>query len=179
MSRENFVTACAVAASVIVLFAAGFSRPDLLAEDNLVETAGALIFAGACLLALDTAVRKHVFLSSNERMMLVGTSGLCLVLFLSEISFGARLFGLQMPKLPGGGEFDGGHDLVILIFRFLREAGTGTLVLMIGALLVVASMLLCLYWNKLQAMFAQILSRAFEFRLATAVASRVPLHLIF
>ncbi|TCN22768.1 hypothetical protein [Sinorhizobium americanum] len=181
MGRENFASAGAVAAGVIVLFIIGVSRPHLLVEDNLVESAGALIFAVACVLALDTAARKRVLLSSKERIMLVGTSGLCLVLFLSEISFGARLFGLPMPILPGGGEFDGGHDVVILTFRLLRQAETGYLLLMIGALLIVAGVLLCLYWSKLQAMFDQILSRAFEFRLAMAVsllASAVTLDLL-
>jgi hypothetical protein len=173
MSRKNLAFACATIAGVILLFAAGILQPHVVVEDNLVESSGAVLFAVACLLALDTALRKRASMSSNEKKMLVGTSGLCLLLFLSEISFGARLFDLQMPKMHGGGEFDGGHDVVILSFRLLREGGsTGILVLLIAALalLIPGSVLLYLFRHKLLALLDQIRFGAFEFRLALAVA---------
>ncbi len=184
MSRENVAFVCSVAAIVALLFTIGLSRPDLLVEDNLVESAGALGFATASLLALATAIQRCASLSAIERSLLVGTSGLCLILFLSEISFGARIFGLQMPRMRGGGEFDGGHDIVILALRLLRDAGpTGYLAAAIGALLflTLAAVLLHMFRQEVWAILRRILARPFECRLALALAmlaSAVTLDLI-
>ncbi|RCS24200.1 hypothetical protein DUT91_07755 [Phyllobacterium salinisoli] len=183
MSRENQVFICVVVACVILLFTIGLSRPDLLVEDGIGESLGAAGFAAASLLALRAAF-KSAFVTSTERSILVGTSGLSLILFLSEISFGARIFGLQMPQMSGGGEFDGGHDIIILLVRLLNDAGrTELLVIATGMALLVAAagVLLALFRQKAQASVRYILSRAFEFRLAVAVcmlASAVTLDLI-
>ncbi|WEX86619.1 hypothetical protein PZN02_002920 [Sinorhizobium garamanticum] len=184
MSRENVAFVCSVAAGVALLFMIGLSRPDLLVEDNLVESLGALGFATASLLALGTAIRRRASLSSTEKSILVGTSGLCSILFLSEISFGARMLRLQMPTMRGGGEFDGGHDIVIVASRLLRDSGPiGYLAAAAGALLLLtlATVLLQTYRQKVHAMLRQILARAFECRLALAVAmlaSAVTLDLV-
>jgi hypothetical protein len=173
MSRENVTFVCSVLLGILVLFTVGLSRPDLLVEDQLVESLGAFAFAAASVLALSTALRKHTSLSPIERKALAGTSLLCLVLFLSEISFGARLFGLQMPTMRGGGQFDGGHDIVIVIFRILRDAGyAGALIAAAGALLVLTLVGVFLYWyrQKLRSVLDRLLLEAFEFRLALAVA---------
>ncbi|MDK1389970.1 hypothetical protein ILFOPFJJ_06651 [Ensifer psoraleae] len=184
MSRENVAFVCSVAAGVALLFIIGLSRPDLLVEDHLVESLGALGFATAALLALGTAIRRRACLSSTEKSILAGTSGLCSILFLSEISFGARMFNLQMPEMRGGGEFDGGHDIVIVAFRLVRDSGPiGYLAAAIGALLLLtlATVLLHMFRQKIYAMLHRILARAFECRLALAVAmlaSAVTLDLV-
>ncbi|XFE88169.1 hypothetical protein ACEP9W_24385 (plasmid) [Ensifer aridi] len=184
MSRENVAFVCSVAAIVTLLFTIGLSRPNLLVEDNLVESAGALGFATASLLAIGTAIRRRVSLSSIEKNILVGTSGLCLILFLSEISFGTRMFGLQMPRMRGGGEFDGGHDIVILALRLLRDAGpAGYLAAAAGTLLllILAAVLLHMFRQEVWTILRRILARPFECRLALALAmlaSAVTLDLI-
>ncbi|MEY9200570.1 hypothetical protein [Sinorhizobium sp. CCBAU 05631] len=184
MSRENVVFFCSVAAGIALFFALGLSRPDLLVEDNLVENLGAMGFGTASLLALGTAIRRRVFLSSIETITLVCTSGLCLILFLSEISFGARIFDVQMPKMRGGGEFDGGHDIVIVVFRLLRDSGpAGYLAAATGALLclTVTVVLLYAFQRTVWAILHRIFARAFECRLAVAVAmlaSAVTLDLV-
>lgn len=43
-----------------------------------------------------------------------------------------------MPELEGGGQFDGAHDVVIVAFRHLRAAGTGDLLALAGAAVLVA-----------------------------------------
>ncbi|MBY5838810.1 hypothetical protein J3P71_35510 (plasmid) [Rhizobium leguminosarum] len=184
MSRENLAFVCAVLAGVILLFTVGLSRPDLLVEDGLVESLSAAGFAATSLLALGAALRRSAFVTSTERSILVSTGVLSLVLFLSEISFGARIFDIQMPQMNGGGEFDGGHDIVIILFRLLGDAGpAGLVVAATGAAigLTAGGMLLYLFrWNA-QAIVRYILSRAFEFRLAVAVgmlASAVTLDLM-
>jgi hypothetical protein len=184
ISRENLAFIVATSAGVILLFTIGLTRPDLLVEDGLVENMGAAGFAAAALLALGTALRKTASLTLTERSILVGMSGLSLLLFLSEISFGARIFGIQMPEMSGGGEFDGGHDIVIVLFRRLSDAGTtGILVAAaaIGLLLVTAVALLWLFRQQAQAIVRFVLSRTFEFRVAVALgmlASAVTLDLM-
>jgi hypothetical protein len=123
-------------------------------------------------------------LTLAERRILVGTSALSLVLFLSEISFGARIFGIQMPQMSGGGEFDGGHDIVILVVRQLRAAGpTGILVAIMGVGLLLAAVFAVLsrFRQRAQMIAAHVLSKPFEFRLAMALgllASAVTLDVI-
>jgi hypothetical protein len=184
MSRENLAFIAATFAGVILLFTIGLSMPDLLVEDGPVENLGAAGFAAASLLALGTALLRGVSLTFTERSILVGTSCLSLILFLSEISFGARIFDIQMPQMSGGGEFDGGHDIVIVVVRQLSDLGsTGMLLATVGAglLLAAAVALLWLFRQQTQAIVRYVLSRAFEFRLAVAagmLASAVTLDLI-
>jgi hypothetical protein len=184
MSQGNqafFVALCAI---VILLFVIGLSTPHLLVEDGLVENLSAAGFSIAALLALSTALLKNVSLTFTERSLLIGTSGLSLLLFLSEISFGSRIFHVQMPEMKGGGEFDGGHDIVILVFRAIKDAGSvGIFVALIGAaiLLAVAIALTSRFRREAEAMVRHICSRTFEFRLLLAIcmlASAVVLDLI-
>lgn len=120
----------------------------------------------------------------TERSLLVGTSGLSLLLFLSEISFGARIFDIQMPQMSGGGEFDGGHDIVMVLFRQISDGGrSGMLVAAAaaGLLLITAIALLYRFRQQARAIVRSVLSSAFEFRLAVALgmlASAVTLDLV-
>jgi hypothetical protein len=114
ISGENLSFVYMMIASVSLLFTISLFCPDLLVEDGFLESLGAAGFAAASLLAVDVAFRKSVFVTSIERSILVATSGLSLMLFLSEISFGARILDIQMPQMRGGGEFDGGHDIAIV-----------------------------------------------------------------
>jgi hypothetical protein len=172
ISRENQGFIAALGAIVMLLFMIGLSTPNLLVEDGLVEDLSAAGFAIAALLALSTAVLKNVPLTVTERTLLSGIGGLSLVLFLSEISFGARIFHIQMPKMRGGGEFDGGHDIVILLFRVIRDAGpAGIFIALIGValLLAVSAALLLRFRREAEATVRYILSRTFEFRLLLAI----------
>lgn len=178
------VCAVATVAGVALLFMVGLSRPDLLVEDGAVENLSAAGFAAASTLALSAALLGRVSLTFRDRGILAATGGLSLLLFLSEISFGARIFDTQMPRMRGGGEFDGGHDIVILIFRQLRDTGhAGTLAAVIGGgfFLAAAIALLFRFRQKARMVARHILSRAFEFRLALALgmlASAVTLDVI-
>ena len=184
MNRENAVFAAATFTGVVLLFTVGLSRPDLFVEDGLVENLSALGFAAAALFALGTALLRPVSTTFAERNILFGVSGLSLLLFLSEISFGARIFHIQMPRMSGGGEFDGGHDVVILVFRHLRNAGrTEILAAVAGGGLLLAAIFALLHRFRQQArmIVRHILSKAFEFRQVIALgmlASAVTLDLI-
>jgi hypothetical protein len=172
MSRENVVCAGATLAGIVLIFAIGLSRPDLFVEDGLVENLSAVGFAAASIFALSAALQRRFSLTFAEGSMLVLTSGLSSVLFLSEISFGARIFDIRMPQMNGGGEFDGGHDIIILVFRWLRDAGpTGMLLAAIGGglLLATAAALLWRFRQQAQTIARHVLSKPFEFRLAMAL----------
>ena len=184
MSRENAVFAAATFTGVVLFFTLGLSRPDLFIEDGLVENLSAAGFAAAALFALGTALLRPVSMTFAERIILFGVSGLSLLLFLSEISFGARIFHIQMPRMSGGGEFDGGHDILILIVRHLRGAGpTEMLVAVVGGGLLLAAVFALLHRFRQPArmIVRHVLSTAFEFRLVLALgmlASAVTLDLI-
>lgn len=182
ISRENLAFISATSVAVVLLFTIGLSKPAWLVEDGLVETMGAMGFAAAALLALSMALRKSALLTLTERSLLVGTSGLSLLLFLSEISFGARIFDIQMPQMSGGGEFDGGHDIVMVLFRRISDGGRSGMrvAAAAGLLLVTAIALLYRFRQQARAIVRSVLSSAFEFRLAVALgmlASAVTLDL--
>jgi hypothetical protein len=88
-------------------------RRRLFVEDGIIETTTALLFLAASILGLVFWITG----SRAYRWLLAVASGLGLLGFLDEISFGARFFGWSMPEMRGGGEFDGAHDLVIVLAR--------------------------------------------------------------
>jgi hypothetical protein len=94
-------------------------RNPLFGEDRLVETITSLLFLAAFIVGVAFLI---AYSARRYRVLLYITSGLGLLGFLDEISFGARLFGWSMPEMAAGGEFDGAHDLVILIYRLGAEA---------------------------------------------------------
>jgi|GEM_PF-2206149 len=88
----------------------------LFSEDGIVEGASAAAYAFAAALAgyaLYTGARK-------DKAILVVISLLSLICFLDEISWGARIFELQPPEMRGGIAFDGMHDVIMLIERWLQ-----------------------------------------------------------
>lgn len=184
MSRDNLAFVVAAFAGAMLLFAMGLSRPNLFVEDHLMENLSAAGFAAGSLLAVGAAFARRASSTGRERAILIATGGLSSILFLSEISFGARIFDIQMPRMSGGGEFDGGHDIVIIVFRKLRGAGpVGLLMAATGGALLVAGAGALLYRFRQQARttFKRILRGAFEFRLILALgmlASAVTLDLI-
>lgn len=184
MSRENLAFGVVAFAGVIFLFAIGQSRPDLFVEDHLVENLSAAGFAAASLLALGAAVARRAPSTAREKATIIATGGLSSVLFLSEVSFGARILDIQMPRMSGGGEFDGGHDIVIVVLRKLRSAGlAGLLMAAMGGALLVATAVALVHRFRQQArsVVGRVLGGAFEFRLVLALgmlASAVVLDLI-
>ncbi|MEL7212679.1 MAG: hypothetical protein AAGK92_08460 [Pseudomonadota bacterium] len=105
----------------------------MIREDGPVENASAILFLFASLMGAWHLMSPSRLTQLDHRLVLVSTL-LSLLFFLSEISFGARYFDLDMPQMEGGGEFDGGHDIVIVLFRMLMK-GDGLSVLVGGGLL--------------------------------------------
>lgn len=92
----------------------------LFSEDGIIEDLSAVAYAFAALvgmLAIHHGVLRHR--SWQEKVALVTIPLLGAICALDEISWGARHFHLEMPKMQGGGEFDGVHDVFIMIERAL------------------------------------------------------------
>jgi hypothetical protein len=184
ISRNNLAFAAATGCAVILLFTLGLSMPQLLVEDGPVENLSAAGFFIAAVVAPGIFMRGNIRLAPAERTVLFAAGILSLLLFLSEISFGARLLHIRMPKMKGGGEFDGGHDIVILVFRAIRDAGSGIIfaaLIVTTVFLALALVLLLRFRRQAWSLARYVLSRRFEFRLLLAIcmiASAIILDLI-
>lgn len=122
------VAVLTVAAAVAAVLAPDW-RPMLLQEDGIVETATAAFFAAAALGAA-TGMMLYGF---SVPLLLAGLIGFAELM--DETSFGSRLFGFQPPPLYGGGQLDGFHDLLILVYRLLRDISQDFAWLWVGLIL--------------------------------------------
>lgn len=102
------------ASSALAAILAPGIRHLLLQEDGIVETGTALFL----MLAVVGALASTALRGARLPVMLAGAIGLAELL--DETSFGARLFGFAPLPLYGGGQLDGFHDLLILVYRLLQ-----------------------------------------------------------
>ncbi len=130
-------------------------REPLFVEDGLVETTTALFFLGAFIVGVALLVARK---ARRYRALLFVASGLGLLGFLDEISFGARLFGWSMPEIPGGGEFDGAHDLVILIYRLAAEADPMVIAALCAGLVLVTTLCALRWYGQLVSLTHRVLT---------------------
>lgn len=135
------------------------SKDILFREDGIIESASAAAFAIATILGLAAIYRGALTgRSYPERISFIAIPVLGTICFLDEISFGARLFGLVMPPLSGGGEFDGVHDIFIVLHRLILslDSTTRLFTYIIAGLLALAAFYLKRAWiySRLQ-WFAQ------------------------
>lgn len=135
-----------LAAGIVVLcllyLAVPTTRPLIFEEDGLVETASALLFLLAFAIGVVRIVRHGL---TPYSLLLPVATILGLMGFLDEISFGAPWFGWQMPAMPGGGEFDGIHDIFVLIYRAVVK-GMPMLAAVLAALLAVVAIGAAIAW---------------------------------
>ena len=108
------------------LFVIGLFLPRIRREDGVVEWATALTFLAAAAIAGRLAAKPGIPRNGLDRVAMTGLAAFALLLALSELSFGARIFGLNMPAMEGGGEFDGGHDVVNWTMRKIASATPAT-----------------------------------------------------
>lgn len=110
-------------AYILIVFscgAAGYSISEpsdrrFVGEDGIVEWLSATLFAMPIGLSA-IAYRARAITAWDARLLAV-VSVLSLACLLSELSFGARIGGFSMPAMKGGGELDGGQDLVMILKR--------------------------------------------------------------
>jgi len=105
---------CTLAAALVAVLVPGV-RPVLLHEDGIIEMASVVCLAMA---ALGAGSATAIW---GFRLPLLLAGLIAFAELLDEISFGSRIFGFQPPALYGGGELDGFHDLLILVYRLLRD----------------------------------------------------------
>ncbi|WP_148213339.1 hypothetical protein [Rhodospirillum centenum] len=133
----------------------------LLVEDGPVETLSAVLYLAAAVVALAG--------TGGRPWLRRGVAGLALLCFLSEISFGARLFGYAMPAMQGGGELDGGQDLAMLLWRQARPWLSAHKAAVLTATALGAGLLLWRLWPLLLAVARPLADRPAERRAVIAV----------
>lgn len=158
--RDGAIFAAATVATAVAALA---GHPDdwLIGEDRLLETLSAVLYACAALIAFALLVR----LGRAAHPALWFIAPFSMICALDEISFGARIFDLEMPALKGGGEFDGAHDVIILVVREAQAMDPALLVLLIGAAAAVLSLLAWLLRHRLAAVTARVIADPVLFRL--------------
>ncbi len=112
----------AVAYTLIVCScgAAGYSISEpserrFVGEDGIVEWLSATLFAIP--IGLSAIAYRGRSITAWDARLLGVVSVLSLACLLSELSFGARIGGFSMPAMKGGGELDGGQDLLMILKR--------------------------------------------------------------
>ncbi|HSG78375.1 MAG TPA: hypothetical protein VLD62_02250 [Acidimicrobiia bacterium] len=108
-------------------------RDGILVEDGPLETATAIVFLVAALVAIRLLGRPDT--RRGEAWIVVGFGALA---FLDEISFGARILGYRSPEIDGI-TVDSLHDVFDLAERFAERLGVGRTGLAAAALLVLAA----------------------------------------
>lgn len=153
-----------------------FGPDGLLREDGFVESASAILFAIA---AVGAAL--HVRGAKGTDWLALYVLVLATLCWLSEVAFGARLFGWHMPKMRGGGELDGAHDLILVVWRTLWEAPLFLAAAVAAALLLLlliaayrgaarAGLSVCAGWQWLASEPQRLTILAATFYLAAALA---------
>lgn len=166
--QSRVAYALALSGSVFVLFMAGTAMPQLVREDGAFESATALAFALAALAAATLLMRDWPRLDASRKGVFCAAGAFSALAFLSEVSFGARLFGWSMPKMEGGGELDGAHDLAIIVVRWARSASALALGLVLSAVLGVGAALAWLLRARIVQLARRTLHDSVLFGLAAA-----------
>lgn len=172
MTCGNVLFIFAAVTGSAALFLIGLDHPHLTIEGGIVETAGATAFAIASMISFSLLLLPATPKTFAHRLSFAGLGAFALLLFLSEIGFGSRIFDFQMPRMRGGGEFDGAHDVVVILYRSLEDAGRiGWLLasLGFGAILALGATAVYVSWDRLSARLRRVLASTFDFRLAVAL----------
>lgn len=142
----------------------------LFEEDGIIETATATAAAIAALLG-SYAIWQGQLSGKDwfQRMVLIIIPSLALFCFLDEISWGARLFDLQMPIMEGGGEFDGVHDVIVMLERSIKAADPILVSTMTMVTLALTLLLACRHQTWLRKFLARTLADAQARRLGAAI----------
>lgn len=164
---QSLVLLLSTTALICLLFFAGLIRPSIMVEDGPVESASAALFLFASLLAFWTLATRELARKRDVRLLL-GVSLFSLLLFLSEVSFGARFFDFEMPPMEGGGQFDGGHDIAIILLRMMQKGDATALVVALSLLLAFIGFLAVIY--KARDLIRRFLQDEFHFALLVPFA---------
>jgi len=119
----------------------------LFQEDRLIESGTAIADGIAAILGFH-AIHLGVTMNKTmlDRLAMWTIPVLSAICALDEISWGARLFELEMPEMQGGGEFDGLHDVFVILERMASNAEPMTLVF--TTILIMAILGGLVYWQR-------------------------------
>lgn len=167
IKRDNVKFAALGCLGIAGMFLLGLMHPYAFREDGYVEGSTAVLFAISMTLAiLQIVTAKRAGASVARVWLLAALAGFAALLCLSEISFGARMFNLQMPQMRGGGEFDGGHDFVIVVYRYATGEGRMPEAIALATLAIAGvATLLWRFRTELLRFVRYVLADRFAFRL--------------
>ncbi len=131
-------TAAGLGILMLAIGSEAFRHGPFFKEDGVVEMAAALLF----LTALVIGLYRRLYRTG----MGLACCSLALLACLSELSFGARHLGFAMPAMAGGGELDGGQDLVMIAYRALVALDA---LLLVGVALLALSIILVLWIHRI------------------------------
>ena len=142
----------------------------LFQEDGLIESGTALADGIAALLGF-YAIYLGVCKGREmlDRLAIWTIPVLSAICALDEISWGARLFNLQMPEMEGGGEFDGLHDVFVILQRWVAD--TEPMTLFGVAVLILTLLCILVYWQRI--FITSCLEYAVHSRLGRPLASAI------
>ncbi len=121
-------------------------RVYLVMEDSLVENLSAFFYISTFFLSLLFFIK-----SKKRRKALIIVSAVSLLGFLDEISFGERLFSLNMPHI-GGNKIDATHDFFSLGYKVIKSLTHSHAIFvypLIGVVAIMAVMVALKYRYKL------------------------------
>jgi hypothetical protein len=113
----SVIAVVSVVLSVVLYLSIPGLEDAFIDEDALIENLTATLFLGSGILA--GLLFRHKLRHNRSQLMIPILS---IWAFFEEISFGERIFDLEMPYL-GGEKFDGLHDLFFLLYESLRIRG--------------------------------------------------------
>lgn len=123
------------------------SEIALFQEDGLIEIGTAIVDGIAAFLgfyAIFLGVTKNT--EPLDRLAMWTIPVLSAICALDEISWGARLFDLPMPEMKGGGEFDGIHDVIVILQRLVIDTDLSSL---LAATLAISAIFIAFaYWQR-------------------------------
>lgn len=138
-----------VLAVLIILAVKAWPDSELILfqEDGVIEGATAIAGAVAAIIGFYAIQQKTAKNRATlDRLAIWTIPTLSTICTLDEISWGARIFHLQMPPMQGGGEFDGLHDIFVILLRLLAGAEPSIwLAVSVAAALLFA---ILVYWQQ-------------------------------
>ncbi len=116
-------------------------RPHFVMEDHFLENLEAYLYVATFVIGMISVLRLK---ETVHRRMYMAIPLIGLLCFLDEVSYGARIFNINVPVVSGV-KVDGIHDFVSLIYLNLRHGGDYVYIFEVVAFLVLVLLIVRYY----------------------------------
>jgi len=127
----------------------------LVYEDNLIENLSAGLFLISFLIGVLSSLKNKTY-----RKALIAVAAVSLLGFLDELSFGARIYNIGIPRIYGV-PIDSAHDLIKVIYEvFLNLVKNNSALVLLASLIaiIIVNALLMVYRSRV----SEIIRRVFH-----------------